>query len=647
MTTLHSRHFGAVLVFLITFPLSATAQQPLPAEGDESQLLAVLDSDAELFDKAKACQRLAIIGTSKSVPVVVKLLADPELSHYARTALESNPSSEVDQAFRESLAELKGRQLVGVINSIATRKDAQAAGTLASLVASDDDEVAASAISALGALATRESIEAIQQALGGKGSLRVTAADACLTAADGLLMQEKSAEALKILAALRSAELPKHINVASRFGEIRSGSKNANELMASYLDDDDPALFRIGLELAHNLKDGKTTKQLVKQLDSLSPARQILLMHVLGDRGDASALTAVVDAAESGDASLKIAATRVIGKLGDGSALPVLLKATLSDDETLATEARDSLAVLGGKDVDSQLARRLENSDGQERLVLVDVAGRRGIKHVIPLLLKFVSADDPELRNSAIDGLGMTVGLKDFSPLIDQMLAMGSSESAKPMKEALRKACQRMGNRDAASKVLLDRMNGVSAADQTELMDLLIYVGGEEALAGVKAAAEGAENSAADAATQALGRWLTPDAAPVLLELAQSGNPEYRVRCLRGYIRIIRQFGLKSGQRLKMSKQAFATATRDEERKLVLDTITRFPSAQGLKFITPHLKSASLSEDASKAAVMIGEKIVDNDPKSVAAVMPKVVAVTKDSTIADRAKVLIARSMSK
>jgi len=327
--------------------------------------------------------------------------------------------------------------------------------------------------------------------------------------------------------------------------------------------------------------------------------------------------------------------------------LPVLLKATLSDDATLATEARDSLAVLGGDDIDSQLAKHLEASDGRERLVLVDVAGRRGIKRVIPLLLKFVSADDPELRNSAIDGLGMTVGLKDFPPLVDQMLAMGSSESAIPMKEALRKACQRMGNRDAASKVLLDRMNGLSAADQTELMDLLIYVGGEKALAGVKAAAASDENSAADAATQALGRWLTPDAAPVLLVLAQSGNPEYRVRCLRGYIRIIRQFGLKSGQRLKMSKQAFAAATRDEERKLVLDTLTRFPSAQGLKFITPHLNNSSLSEDASNAAVTIGEKIVDNDPKAVAAVMPKVIAVTKDSTIADRAKVLIARSMSK
>jgi HEAT repeat protein len=341
---------------------------------------------------------------------------------------------------------------------------------------------------------------------------------------------------------------------------------------------------------------------------------------------------------------MKIAAVRVLGTLGDGTVVPILLKAAVSDDEALAITARDSLAVLGGDDVDNQLAHRLENSDGQERLVLVDVAGRRGINRVIPLLLKYVSSDDPELRNSAIDGLGMTVGLKDFPQLVDRMLAMGSSPSAKPMKEALRKASQRMGDRDAASKVLLNRTTDASAAAKIELMDLLIYVGGKQALAGAQAAAKGDDESAADAATRALGRWLTPDAAPVLLELAKTGNPAYRVRCLRGYIRIIRQFGLRPGQRLQMSKMAFAAASRDEERKLVLDTLTRFPSAQGLRMIIPHLQNSSLREDASKAAVTIGEKIVGNDPKSVADAMTKVVAATKNEEIAKRAKVLIART---
>ncbi|MCP4170933.1 MAG: hypothetical protein GY758_09205 [Fuerstiella sp.] len=645
MINLRSSYPIAVLLLFLMLPSAAPAQQPLPAEGDESQLLTVLNSDAELFDKAKACQRLAIIGTSKSVPVVAKLLADANLSHYARFALESNPGSEVDQAFRQALGEVKGRQLVGVINSVAVRKDAQAVDALVGLASSDDDEVAAAAVSALGMLATPESIIAVQQALSGRSSLRMTAADACLTAADRLLTEGKNADALKVLSSLRSAGLPKFINVASRFGEIRSGSRNVNDLMNSYLNDDDPALFRIGLELAHNLTDSDTTGQLVEQLDSLSPVRRILVMHVLGNRGDVSALPTVIEASSSDDANMKIAAVRVLGTLGDGSVVPILLQTAVSADEALATTARESLALLGGDDVDVQLAKRLENSDGQERLVLVDVAGRRGISSVIPLLLKYVSADDPELRNSAIDGLGMTVGLKEYPQLVDRMLAMGSSASVGPMKEALRKASQRMGNRAAASKVLLDRTAGASAAAQIELMGLLVYVGGEQALTGVRVAAEGNTDSAADAATQALGKWLTPAAAPVLLDLAKTGNPKYRVRCLRGYIRIIRQFGLRAGQRLQMSKLAFAAATRDEERKLVLDTLTRFPLTQGLKMITPHLKKTSpLREEACKAAVTIGEKIVGTDPKSVAAAVARVVTVTKNSETASRAKVLIARS---
>ena len=53
--------------------------------------------------------------------------------------------------------------------------------------------------------------------------------------------------------------------------------------------------------------------------------------------------------------------------------------------------------------------------------------------------------------------------------------------------------------------------------------------------------------------------------------------------------------------------------------------------------ITPPLGNASLREEASKAAVMIGEKIVGSDPKSVADAMTKVLAVTRNEEIAKRA----------
>ena len=636
----------AMVVVSLFARSGAFAQQPLPAEGDEAQLIKVLESEAELFDKAKACQRLAIIGTSKSVPVLAGLLGDEQLSHYARFGLESNPSPDVDTALRQALGGLSGAQLVGVINSIGVRRDSEAVAALVKLVESDDDDVATAGLGALGTIAVPESVDAVRQALEGRASLRIAAADACLKAADSLLVDERNKEAADLFAALRQAALPKHVNVASRFGDIRAGTGDVNDLMNQYLAEQDGDLFRIGLELAHGSTDPETTGQLLEFLESASPQRRVLLLHVLGDRGDTSALPAVLEAASSSDAEISSAAVAVLGTIGDRSTLPVLLKAGASGSETLAAAARDSLARLPDASVDADLSQRLAESTGAERLVLVETIGRRGVSAAIPVLLKLVVDDDQSLREAAIEAVGLTVGLKDFPQLVDQLIAADSSETASSLKEALRKAGQRMPDRDAAADAVLERMNGASAGDAVELADLLVFVGGAKALSGLEAAANSGDVAAADAATQALGRWLTPDVGPALLKLAKSGNEKYRVRCLRGYIRVIRQFGLKANQRLQMCKQAFDTATRDDERKLVLDTLTRIPSPAALRMATAHLNDAALQEEACKAAVAIGEKIVAANPQAVAEAMPKVIAVCDDPALADRAKVVVDRAGS-
>ena len=56
----------------------------------------MLRSDAGLFDKAKACQRLAVIGGRDAVPALAAFLGDKELAHYARFGLEPNPDPAVD-----------------------------------------------------------------------------------------------------------------------------------------------------------------------------------------------------------------------------------------------------------------------------------------------------------------------------------------------------------------------------------------------------------------------------------------------------------------------------------------------------------------------------------------------------------------------
>lgn len=115
-----------------------------------AKLIAILeDPKASVYAKAKACQRLAVVGDKTAVPALAALLADPQLSHYARFGLEPIPDPSVDQALRTALGKVEGKLLAGVINSIGHRKDAKALEALVKLLHNPDGEVAAAANAAL------------------------------------------------------------------------------------------------------------------------------------------------------------------------------------------------------------------------------------------------------------------------------------------------------------------------------------------------------------------------------------------------------------------------------------------------------------------------------------------------------------------
>lgn len=115
-----------------------------------AKLVEVLnDGEASTFAKAKACQRLAVVGDERAVEALAALLSSPELSHYARFALEPLPGPQADAALRNALGKLKGDLLVGVINSIGRRKDTRALDALAKLRYDDDASAASAAEAAL------------------------------------------------------------------------------------------------------------------------------------------------------------------------------------------------------------------------------------------------------------------------------------------------------------------------------------------------------------------------------------------------------------------------------------------------------------------------------------------------------------------
>jgi len=190
---------------------------------DAAALIRILtDAGSPEFQKAKACQRIGELGAKEAVPALSALLGEERLSVYARYALEPIADPAADGALRAALSKLKGKELIGVINSIGKRRDGKASAALAGMIYGPDPDVARAAAAALGSIGGVSSAKELQAALGKtSGMTRMAVADASLVCAERFLEEGKRDEALTLYASLSAPGVPKPVRLAAMQGIIR------------------------------------------------------------------------------------------------------------------------------------------------------------------------------------------------------------------------------------------------------------------------------------------------------------------------------------------------------------------------------------------------------------------------------------------
>ncbi len=169
-----------------------TRNDPAARKEIESKLLAVLQSNAPRDAKDYICRQLRTIGTAACVPALEQLLANAELSHMARYALERIPDPKAGQALERQLRKVSGNLKVGIISSLGTR--GQAVALLRPLLKDSDDAVARAAAVALGRIGSVDANKSLASA-SPRSALVAVFADASLSCAEKLLAAGRGKEA--------------------------------------------------------------------------------------------------------------------------------------------------------------------------------------------------------------------------------------------------------------------------------------------------------------------------------------------------------------------------------------------------------------------------------------------------------------------
>jgi HEAT repeat protein len=601
------------LANLCAIAISTCLAGPLWAEPSEQELLAVLKSSAASpAEKALACKQLAIYGSEDSVPELAKLLSDPQLSSWSRIALEAIPGNAPDAALRDAAGKLQGRLLIGVLNSLGVRRNAEAVELLAGMRGASDREVAAAAIAALGEIGTGDAAQALRTGLmeAVDPATRAGLAEAAVVCAERRLAAGDQATSLDLYEVVRKADVPTQRRLEATRGVILAQGDAGLPLLAECLRSEDQPWFRLGLTVARELPAAGTGRVLTEALVGADPERGALLVQALADRPGPADLPTLTAVAKSGGQPARLAALAALGRLGDTTSLEPLLAIAADQDPQIAAAAAQALAELPGEDINRRIGQMLASASDAQRRLLVELVGRRHIPATSDLL-KVLKSNDPSLRRAALYALGETVKLDELELLIARVAESSSdAEELSAAQQALKAAAIRMPEQDACAEQLANAIERVPEPIQVFLLETLSEVGGAKALQAIMKSAMGPTPTRQDAGSRLLGKWSNLADADALLNYARTGpTNQFRVRALRGYIALARRFDMPEAERVKMCRAAWDLSKQPADQKLVLDVLKLHPSPESFQFASDLAGTGDASREALETVVAIAQQV--------------------------------------
>jgi HEAT repeat protein len=446
---------------------------------------------------------------------------------------------------------------------------------------------------------------------------------------------------LLLMAAVAVGLLP-----VARAGATDQGNQDIINMVIDALKSSDPQMQSGAIAIVRDIPGPEITKALVQELPKLPPTGQVQLLSVLGDRGDVTALPAVIEAGQAQDESVRIAALRALGQLGGVANVELMAQRAAASKGAEQKAAREGLYRLRGAEVDAAILKSVLSAEPGVKAELIDAIGERNIAGAVETLLKAGKDENRRVRLEVFRVLRIVAKPEDMPALVNLLLETDNEADraeAEKMVAAVAHKIEDKTRQSAAVQAVLPNIKDAPA--RASLLRVLGRIGDAGSLPTLRASLASSEPQVQDAAIRALADWPTADPVPDLLKVAQtSTNPVHKVVALRGFVRLLALASDRTAeQTVDLYKKAMDLASDATEKKRVLAGLASTKSLAALDMAAGYLDDVALHLEAESAAVRIAPEIVAARPQRVKEVLQKVIQGTRNDSIRAQAQQIVSQ----
>jgi hypothetical protein len=635
--------YGQDMSALLTLDREVIKAQNQPAERSAwaARLASLLEApDTTLPAKQYICLQLRQMGTSAEVPVLTRLLAKPETSQMARYALEAIPSDASLAALRNSLGVLQGDALLGVINSVAARKDAQSAPKLKELAAGKDAKIAAAAFWALSNIATPDAVAfVIDHAKKTETPTPLDVAVPLLRAANALAAAGKVEQAQAVYAKLAEKGQALGTRRAALGAPPPLPQEQTTPKILAWIRGDDADRRTVALGRLSLLSDADLEKTIAKLTD-LPAESQLGVIEAFIARKGKDAFALAMSVVESDNPEMKLAGLRMLGQLNNPAAIKVLMEA-LPQGGKSAEVAQWSLCRLPREAVGPAMLEAF-NKRPEIRGPVLNVLKEIKYYEAIDPLVAAAAEQKPDSFNPVLDALQGICDPddNDITRLVTLLLTV-QDKNREEVERVIVHVCDKAKAADRIKPVSA-ALAKVDASELPKYLPLLGRFGGEETTKTINASLESKDPAIKNAAMRALCNWPNVEVADRLWTIAETdANKEFRSWALRAYVRVVT---LKSDrpedQTLAMLQKAMKQADLPEDRQWVLLRASTVRTMEAVTWIAQYLEDPQLNQAACRAIVDLAHHRFLRHPNMAKfdPLLEKVSQISKDPTVVERAK---------